>query len=159
MRATERMISSRNVDTRGSAGQGKTSRSRAALLGMVLMFALTAASGWAQGQACPASPNFTPDFSANGSCLALNGIPLLPTFVPNGNSVALQITSSDSSQTGSAWYVKPQAVQNGFTTTFQFQFTNATTPPADGIAFLIQNSGTTAIGFAGNGGAMGYGDE
>lgn len=157
MRVTEKMISSRNVEIRGSAGQGKTSRSYAVLLGMVLVFALAAASGWAQvPPPCPASPNFTPDFSANGSCLALNGTALVGS---NGNNVALQITSASGNQTGSAWYVTPQAVQNGFSTTFQFQFTNGTVPPADGIAFLIQNSGTGAIGFTGgNGGAMGYGD-
>jgi uncharacterized repeat protein (TIGR01451 family) len=156
MRATENMISCRNVDIRGNAAQAKTSRSHAALFGTVLMFALTAASGWAQGQACPASPNFTPDFSANATCLALNGTALVGS---NGNNVALQITSSNINQTGSAWYVTPQAVQNGFTTNFQFQFTNATAPPADGIAFLIQTAGTSALGFQGNGGAMGYGDE
>ncbi len=160
MRATEKMISWRNVVTRGSAVQAKASRFQAILLGVVLMLVSAAASGWAAEvpPPCPASPNFTPDFSANGSCLALNGN-ALPMFVANGNNVALQITSSSGNQTGSAWYVTPQAVQNGFSTNFQFQFTNGTVPPADGIAFLIQNSGTTAIGFTGgNGGAMGYGD-
>ena len=149
MRATENTTSWRNVDMRVSAGQGKTRRPHSVLLGMVLVFALTAASGWAaEVPACPASPNF-PDFSGNKTCLALNGNASFPL-----ESTVLQITPAVAGQAGSVWYTTPQAVQNGFTTTFQFQFTNATNPPADGIAFVIQNSGTSAIGFTGSGGAL-----
>ncbi len=111
-------------------------------------------TAWAQEVPCPASPNY-PDFSANGSCLKTNGTAMLVL----GESNVLRITSSAGNQTGSAWYVTPQTVNNGFTTTFQFQFTYPSTPPADGIAFVIQNSSTTAIGYTGgNGGAIGYGD-
>jgi uncharacterized repeat protein (TIGR01451 family) len=109
----------------------------------------------AEASQCPTSPSYAPDFSANQSCLALKSS---ASFV-SGASTALQITSSTGNQTGSAWYLTPQAVENGFTTTFQFQFTNPSMPPADGIAFVIQNSSTGAIGFTGgNGGAIGYGD-
>jgi hypothetical protein len=72
----------------------------------------------------------------------------------------LQLTTSTGNQFGSAWAVTPQTVVNGFTTTFVFQFTNPSSPPADGIAFVIQNSGLGAIGYTGgNGGAIGYGDD
>jgi uncharacterized repeat protein (TIGR01451 family) len=105
---------------------------------------------------CPASPNYTPDFSANGTCLAQNGNAAL---VPVGGNTALQMTSSGGNQTGSSWFFTPQTVTNGFSTTFQFKFTNPSASPADGIAFIIQNSGTAAIGVTGgSGGAIGYGD-
>lgn len=120
----------------------------------VLFLVLGAAKpGWAQNP-CPPSPSYSPDFSANQNCLALNGT---STIVSDG-STDLQITNSTSGQTGSAWYLIPQAVQNGFSTTFQFQFTNPSSPPADGIAFIIQDSGTAALGDTVSGGAIGYGD-
>jgi len=119
----------------------------------VMAMATTAAGA----QSCPASPNYTPDFSSNGNCLALNSN---ATLVLNGGSTDLQITFSSGNQVGSAWYNTPQTITNGFSTTFQFQFTNPSTPPADGIAFVIQNAGTTTIGYTGgNGGALGYGDD
>ena len=118
----------------------------------------------AQELTCPASPSYTPDFSSNQSCLTLNsysvtGVGTGSTTFTGENPVVLQLTTNSGNQTGSAWYITPQVVQNGFTTNFQFQFTNPTNPPADGIAFVIQNSSTSAIGFTGgNGGALGYGD-
>lgn len=139
----------------------KISKNAMCVLRMVLwlfvisLIASCSKAGWAQGS-CPPSPNYTPDFSSNGTCLALNSDAIL---VLNGASTALQITTSTGNQVGSAWYLTPQTVTNGFTTTFQFQFTNPSSSPADGIAFLVQNSSTTAIGYAGgNGGALGYGD-
>ena len=71
-------------------------------------------------------------------------------------------TESAGNQTGSAWYNTAQPVQQGFTTSFQFQFTNQSNPPADGIAFVIQNVPTSPlhIGYTGgNGGALGYGND
>ncbi|HEX3820841.1 MAG TPA: hypothetical protein VHW45_10930 [Candidatus Sulfotelmatobacter sp.] len=123
----------------------------------VILLLVLGAESFVSAQAqCPPTPNYTPDFSSNGTCLAQNGNAML---VSGGGSTALQITSSAGNQTGSAWYLTPQIVQNGFTTTFQFQFTNPSAVPADGIAFLIQNSSTGAIGFSGgSGGAIGYGD-
>ena len=95
MRATKKTISWRNVDILGSAGQGKTSRSHAFLVGTVLMLALTAASGWGAEvpPPCPSSPNYT-DFSANGNCLTLNGTANLLV------SPVLQITSAQAGQAG-----------------------------------------------------------
>ncbi len=123
----------------------------------VLVVAAGGTAAWAQTPTCTASPSYTPDFTANQSCMALN---FDATFVPSNGSNVLQLTTSSGSQVGSAWYGTPQTVENGFTTSFQFQFTNPTVPPADGIAFVIQNSSTKAIGFTGgNGGAIGYGDD
>ena len=107
---------------------------------------------WAEG--CPPSPAYTPDFSSNKPCLALNDNAVIPLEGP----AVLQLTANSTNQVGSAWYTTPQVVQNGFTTNFQFQLTPA--GGADGIAFVIQNAGTSAIGFTGgNGGALGYGDD
>jgi len=113
---------------------------------------------WAQ-TGCPASPNYLPDFSFNQNCLTLNGTN--PQFLATSElgPVVLRLTPNTGNQVASAWFNSPQFVQNGFSTNFQFQFTGASAPPADGIAFVIQNSSTAAIGYAaGNGGALGYGD-
>lgn len=117
---------------------------------------LVAGSTAALAQNCPASPNYFPDFTSNQNCVAPNGN---AAFFSN-NSNVLRVTPAQSNQTGSAWYTTPQTVTNGFSTSFQFQFTSASNPPADGIAFVIQNAGTSAIGYTGgNGGALGYGDD
>jgi uncharacterized repeat protein (TIGR01451 family) len=110
----------------------------------------------AQAQSgCPNSPAYSPDFSSNQSCMALNSSSM---FV-SGTNTALQLTYSSGALAGSAWYATAQPVANGFSTTFQFQFTNPSIPPADGIAFVIQNASTSAIGDIGNGGPLGYGDD
>ncbi len=82
--------------------------------------------------------------------------------VNNQQSNVLRLTTSTGSLTASAWAATPQTVVNGFTSVFTFQFTNPSNPPADGIAFLIQNSsaGLAAIGIQnGNGGSIGYGAD
>ncbi len=129
---------------------------------IAVVFAITGGTtAWAQTTPCPSSPNYTPDFSLNQSCLTpvLNAMPF--PFQLLGSNV-LQLTSSTSNPIGAAWYNTAQPVENGFTTSFQFQFTSPSTPPADGIAFVIQNSSSaplSAIGYTGgNGGAIGYGD-
>ena len=127
----------------------------------VLMVAVGSTAAWAETPPCPSSPSYSPDFSSNQSCLTPNDNASPFPILFDGNNV-LQLTSSTSNQIGAAWYNTPQPVENGFTTSFQFQFTGASTPPADGIAFVIQNSTSklNAIGFTGgNGGAIGYGDD
>ena len=60
---------------------------------------------------------------------------------------------------GSAWYSTEQTIADAFSTTFTFQLSGATNTlygNADGIAFVIQDSGTTALGPDGCG--MGFGD-
>src|SRR5579863_3250682 len=106
------------------------------------------------------------DFS-NVSSLALNGTNGNTTqqvLNPNGQYV-LQLTPDNTSAvSGTAWFqTQQQSVSAGFTTVFQFQIThNQQNPygPADGIAFVIQNSsgsgqGTAAAGSSGS--AIGYG--
>ncbi len=119
-------------------------------------------TAWAQDGCGLTAPDYSSDFNLNQQCLTLNPNPgTTPQFVPVGNHNVLRLTINAPNQTGSAWFNSKQPVQNGFSTTFQFQFTNpSSTTPADGIAFVIQNSNLNAIGFTGgNGGAMGYGDH
>ena len=75
---------------------------------------------------------------------------------------ALRLTTNVGDQVGSAWFVTPVSLANGFQTSFQFLITNPSASPADGVVFVIQNSpaGLGAIGYTGgNGGAIGYGDD
>ena len=201
-----------------------------------VMMAMTAiATGTvARAQTCPTSPIYSPDFTSNQSCLALNGNasfqpqPQAPagaatitawstsdgtvTFTANNSFAAnepvvlsgfanstffntlvfpvvsasstqftiaysgasgpsdtgvatpvnvLQITPNQGYMVGSAWNTVPQPVTGSFSTTFTFQLSDPYPgwPPADGFAFVIQNSpaGTSAIGLEGCG--MGFGDD
>jgi hypothetical protein len=98
------------------------------------------------------SPSFT-DFSSttnltrNGNAAPAN----------NGTANVLRLTPAAESQAGSAWFNIQQPVSGGFTTVFKFQFTRPLgTIPADGIAFVIQNSSLSALGQ--DGGSIGYAD-
>jgi hypothetical protein len=106
------------------------------------------------------------DFS-NVSSLALNGTNgnvAQQVVNPNGQYV-LQLTPDGTyTVSGTAWFqTQQQSVSAGFTTAFQFQITHNPANgygPADGIAFVIQNSsgsgqGTQAAGASGS--AIGYG--
>lgn len=92
------------------------------------------------------------DFSNINNNLAFNGS-------AGQSGAVLRITPAAGNQVGSAWFVTKQPLANGFSTTFKFQFTNPSNPPADGMAFVIQNAGTAALGSPPNGGALGYGDD
>ena len=107
---------------------------------------LIAGSAAARAQSCSGSPSYSPDFSSN-ACLPLNGSATLQTGV-------LQLTQALTDQAGSAWYTTPQPVANSFSTTFTFQLTGGS---ADGFAFVVQNSGTKALGPDGCG--MGFADD
>jgi hypothetical protein len=108
-------------------------------------------------QSCTATtPNYSPDFTSNQSCLWLNGVNYAtesteyPSFqspispAPPNVSTVLRLTPNALYWAGSAWFQTPQPVSNSFTTTFTFQLNPAS--GADGIAFLVQNSGSTALG-------------
>jgi len=94
--------------------------------------------------------------------LALNGTAAQAT---SGNQQVLRLTPDVSAHvSGTAWFqTQQQSVAAGFTTTFQFQISHDPengNGPADGLAFVIQNSsgdgfGTAALG--GAGGSIGYG--
>ena len=105
------------------------------------------------------TPNYPENFNLNQSCNMLNHDSSFVAPVVSGPTV-LRLTPSAQNKYASAWFNTKQPVQNGFSTTFRFRFTNPTPgDPADGIAFVIQNSSNTAIGAFPNGGALGYGDN
>lgn len=85
--------------------------------------------------------NFGSGFSSAG--MAFNGSALV-------NGTRLQLTNGGTFQAGSGFYASPVNIQS-FTNDFSFQLTN---PNADGIAFVLQNTGTTALGQTGGG--LGY---
>ena len=122
---------------------------------------LVAVATLASAQSCPNSPGYSPDFSANQACLALNtstsAYPV--TFAPSqsSSSTAMRLTPAVNGLESSAWYATPQNVTTGFSTTFSFQIGQPNPYDADGIAFVIQNSGVTALGPGGCG--MGYGGD
>ncbi|MHB8625219.1 MAG: L-type lectin-domain containing protein [Aggregatilineales bacterium] len=58
----------------------------------------------------------------------------------------LLVDGSGIDQTGSAWHVWQQDVQDSFSTTSHFQITPVSNPPADGFAFVIQNTSFSALG-------------
>lgn len=77
----------------------------------------------------------------------------------------LRLTGAAENQVGAAWLSDRVDIQNGFTTSFQFQITNrgGYTPDwepgvvndgADGFTFTIQNQGPTAMGLYASG--IGY---
>jgi Legume lectin domain/Chitobiase/beta-hexosaminidase C-terminal domain len=88
--------------------------------------------------------NYGTGFNATG--LGMNGFAKL-------NGTRLRLTDGGATEAGSGFYTTPLNVQS-FTTDFSFQLTN---PNADGMAFVIQNAGITALGPTGGG--LGYGPD
>jgi hypothetical protein len=74
--------------------------------------------------------------------------PLPPTVV--------ELTDGGFTEAGGAFLSNRVGVEN-FTTTFTFQMTPGTSPMADGMAFVIQGDGPTALGPPGGG--LGYGAD
>jgi Legume lectin domain/Chitobiase/beta-hexosaminidase C-terminal domain len=94
------------------------------------------------------SINFGSEFTATG--LSLNGSAAL-------NGTRLRLTSSGTNQAGSAWFSTPVSI-NSFTTDFTFQLSSiGTSAFGNGITFVVQNTGTTAVGPSGGG--LGYGPD
>jgi uncharacterized repeat protein (TIGR01451 family) len=75
---------------------------------------------------------------------------------PTVSGGVLHLNPSQQNQVGAAWYPILQPVSNGFSTTFKFQITNPSQPTADGIAFVIQNSGAGLQAVGDGGGGIGY---
>src|SRR5205823_1029953 len=86
--------------------------------------------------------NYSSGFTSTG--LQLNGSTKL-------NGTRLRLTDGGTNEASSAFYTTPVNVQS-FTTNFSFQMTSAT---ANGMTFVIQNTGSTALGYLGGG--LGYG--
>ncbi len=148
----------------------------------IVVFAI-AGSSTAWGQTCPTSPNYSPDFSSSQGCMTPNGTPASSGFpgfygpastliqpvgtpnpaqpAPNGVTTVLRLTPDSAFTSGSSWFNTVQPVGAAFSTTFSFQLSGAvpvpqSSGPADGIAFLIQNSGLNSLGP--NGCGIGFGD-
>lgn len=81
----------------------------------------------------------------------------------NGGSVLSLTTDGQSHVSGSAWFKTRQPVTGSFSTTFQFRITHIGangSGPADGLAFVIQNTVGDDTGLqarGGSGSAIGYG--
>jgi hypothetical protein len=88
--------------------------------------------------------NYSSGFTSTG--LQLNGKAML-------NGTRLRLTDGGSDEAASAFFGTAVNVQS-FSTSFSFQPTNAS---ADGMAFVIQNNGVTALGPGGGG--LGYGPD
>jgi hypothetical protein len=98
-----------------------------------------------------------------GCQVLTNGSPDQPQVLSSGT---LRLNSANLNEHASAWFAVQQPLSTGFTTAFQFQVSNTNACPgcsfpADGIALVIQNdpAGTGALGYSGNGGNIGYGDN
>jgi hypothetical protein len=90
-----------------------------------------------------------------GSGFAAAGLTMNGSAALSGTR--MRLTSSVNNQAGSAWYSTPVSV-GSFTTDFTFQLTSiGTSAYGNGITFVIQNSGTNAIGPSGGG--LGYGPD
>lgn len=120
-----------------------TRRARISIRGVVAAGALAAGAGSANAQF-----NYN-DFNN------VAGLSLVDSF-RSGSSLIL--TPASVRVSGAAWYTQSkQFVSGGFDTTIRFRISDILGTGADGLAFVIQNTSTTAIG--GNGGAIGYGDN
>jgi hypothetical protein len=103
-------------------------------------------TSWTYLAGSPPVPNYPAGFNVS-NILALNGNSAL-------SGTCLQLTSGALNQASSAYYAIPVAV-TAFTTDFDFTFTPGTTPAlGDGLTFVIQNAGPTALGADGAG--LGY---
>jgi hypothetical protein len=109
--------------------------------GVLTALSLTA---WAQ------SIQFT-DFTSEAG-LTLNGG---AKGADAGGKKVLRVTPAQENQAGSVFFTEKVALKDGFEATFGFQITGMTDGDADGLAFVIQNSGPKALGSEGSG--LGYG--
>ncbi|HVN02835.1 MAG TPA: L-type lectin-domain containing protein [Bryobacteraceae bacterium] len=85
----------------------------------------------------------------------LNGSAILKK-VPDGGGYRIRLTANQTFQAGSAFLTAPIAFGNGntFSYSFQFQMTDPNSQASDGMTFVLQTAGPTALGA--NGGCLGY---
>jgi hypothetical protein len=76
--------------------------------------------------------------------------------IPSEGVYRLRLTPNQIAQAGSAFLSKPIMfhVGNTFSYNFQFQMTDPSFQASDGMTFVLQTEGPTAVG--GNGGCLGY---
>jgi hypothetical protein len=72
----------------------------------------------------------------------------------------LRLTPARQNRCGAAWLIEKQYVAGGFDTTFEFRLTRqgGLGPGADGLAFVLQNSGPAALGGRGSAGGFAVAD-
>lgn len=101
-----------------------------------------------------------PDFN-NVSQLQLNGTTLqTPGLMGEQNTLSLTqpaTSTTGQSQVGTAYHQNRQRVDLGFVTDFTFRVRDRNGVGSDGLTFIIQNQGVTAMGASG--GAMGFGSN
>jgi hypothetical protein len=112
-------------------------------------------------EAFAAVPNSTAPAQPPSSPSTPSGPVATTTFALNGsaamNGTRLRLTTAGMNLAGSGWSTSPLNVQT-FSNDFSFQMNNPTSSgTGNGIAFVMQNSGTHAIGPAGGG--LGYGPD
>ena len=73
----------------------------------------------------------------------------------------LRLTPAERHLAGAAWLANRQPVADGFDTEFQFRLSQAggLGGGADGFAFVLQNSGPSALGGTGSGGGFALGND
>jgi hypothetical protein len=98
-------------------------------------------AGFTQGGAGPT------DFTLNANQNAINAVR------PAITAGELLLTSNAGNQAVSAFFNTAQLIGN-FTASFTYTMGVASSPPADGFAFVVQNTGLNALGDSG--GALGY---
>ena len=118
--------------------------------------AIAVASGFFNSNVSSAAYTINPSVVAvnlgsgfTGGAMILNGSSSL-------NGTRLRLTDGGANEAASAWYSSAINVQQ-FTTSFSFQITGGSNPTADGFAFVIQGSSSTALGPSGGG--LGYGPD
>jgi hypothetical protein len=88
---------------------------------------------------------------------SLTGLSLAGSASQEGR--VLRLTPSQRDVAGAAWFRDKQPVSGGFESVFQFRLTEqgGLGPGADGFAFVLQNSGPSALGADGSGGGFALG--
>lgn len=99
----------------------------------------------------PAAIDF-PDFASS------TGLSLAGSARQEGR--VLRLTPSQHDVAGAAWFREKQPAGSGFESVFQFRLTEqgGLGRGADGFAFVLQNSGPSALGADGSGGGFALGD-
>ena len=113
--------------------------------------------GGSVGTGNSTSPNFPTGFTSSrlGSGAGQIEINKNGCYTPVLNGSSLRMTTAATFEGTSGWYTTKQDITQ-FTTTFTFLFSGCTNPPADGLAFVIQNSSAGINALGGNGGGLGY---
>jgi hypothetical protein len=114
------------------------------ICGLVAAFVFSPSFGQAQAIAFP-------DFSST------SGIRLVGSARHVGK--VMRLTPARTNRAGAAWYTERLRVGDGFESTFQFQLTRqgGLGNGADGLAFVLQDTGTSAVGGPGAAGGFALG--